>query len=289
MTRATQEVVRAQPIERWSVSYRTDATPLATFVTGVASREDQLRQLSEPALDANVYRLRRAAGHPPDKAEPELVDWVNSSGVTGFVFTPWAGVISEGTVSLDYTDVPQKWAYSGRGQFKNQAYSMTIGLLPRTEATLRFTRLPGAAGFLPGDIDNEITTDTDHEASGRLVLLTPKNGRPGLAGGIEDISGTRRFHSTYLVAGMPLKINLMQTRFSLGYAPNVFKAARHVLEGGFGAVEVSPWRVVAARVEYDTEKTNVGVGVVLPFGLRLRVAALNLETLSVVAGWTHRL
>jgi hypothetical protein len=42
-------------------------------------------------------------------------------------------------------------------------------------------------------------------------------------------------------------------------------------------------------MEYDTEKWNVGVGVALPFGLRLRAAALNLETLSAGAGWTHAL
>jgi hypothetical protein len=211
--------------------------------------------------------------------------------MSGFVFTPWAGVLPERTISVDYTDVPLKWAYSGRGTFANQAYSLTIGLLPRVETSLRFTRLPGAAGALgvdPGE-DNLITTDTDHMASGRLVLLTPTTRRPGLAIGAEDISGTRRFHSTYAVVGMPVKIKLMQSRFSLGYAPHVFTAARHVLDGGFGALEVSPWRVVAARVEYDSEKWNVGAGVVLPLGLRLRVTALNLETLSAGAGWTHKL
>jgi hypothetical protein len=47
--------------------------------------------------------------------------------------------------------------------------------------------------------------------------------------------------------------------------------------------------VVTARLEYDTEKLNAGLGLGLRYGLRLRVQALNLETLSVGVGWTHEL
>lgn len=288
MTRATQQRVRVQPIERWSLNYRTDATPLGVFVPGVASREDYLRQLSETGLEANRFRIARAGARQAAPRDTGEVQWVNAGGVTGFIFTPWAGALAERTISISYTDVPAKWSYSGRDVYVNQAYAMTIGLLPRIEATVRFTRIPGDFGFID-DVDNQLTTDTDHQANGRLVVLTPRNGRPGLALGIEDVSGTRRFHSTYAVVGMPLKIKLMQTRFSLGYAPRVFTAALHVLDGGFGAIEVSPWRAVAARVEYDSEKWNVGSGVVLPLGLQFRVSALNLETLSVGAGWTHKL
>lgn len=289
MTRSTQSPVRMIPIERFPLSYRTDATPVGIFVQGVASREDYLRQLNGPALDANGYRYRRALGLPGPEKKSGPVAWVNASGMTGFIFTPWAGVLPEGTVSLDYTHVPSKWSYSGRGEFVNQAWSMAVGLLPRTEVSLRFTRLPGAKGFDPSDPDNLISTDTDHMASGRLVLLTPTRTRPGLAIGAEDIEGTRRFHSAYLVAGMPFEISCVQSRFSFGYASRVFKAARHVLDGGFGAIEISPWRAVATRVEYDSEKWNVGIGVELPFGFGLRAAALNLETLSAGVGWTHEL
>src|SRR5262249_10198639 len=102
LTRATQQVVRVQPIERFSVTYRTNSTPLGTFVSGVASREDYLRQLSEPALEANRFRLDPA--HPSIWAVPDtgLVPWVNSSGMTGFIFTPWAGVLPNRTVTVDY-------------------------------------------------------------------------------------------------------------------------------------------------------------------------------------------
>jgi hypothetical protein len=89
--------------------------------------------------------------------------------------------------------------------------------------------------------------------------------------------------------GLPYTTKNVQTRFSFGYASRVFTAARHVLDGGFGAFEISPWRAVATRIEYDSEKWNVGLGVSLPYGLKIRAAALNLETLSAGVGWTHEL
>jgi hypothetical protein len=46
---------------------------------------------------------------------------------------------------------------------------------------------------------------------------------------------------------------------------------------------------VAARFEYDTEKINVGLGFDLGFGLRIRAAALNMESLSAGVGWHHKL
>jgi hypothetical protein len=289
MTRATQRPLRVQPIERLPIGYRTDATPVGEFVAGVASREDFLRPLNEASMSANVARFERhRTGAPKPETSREPV-WVNSAGVTGFIFTPWAGVMPERTMSIDYTHLPKKWAYSGRNEFVNQNYSLTLGVLPRVETTLRFTRLPGAAGFLPGDPDNLITTDTDHLVGGRLVLLTPKGLRPGLATGIEDLSGTRRFHAAYLVLGNTFATKNVQSRFSFGYASRVFTAARHVLDGGFGAIEISPWRDVATRIEFDSEKWNVGLGVSLPYGLKIRAAALNLETLSAGVGWTHEL
>jgi len=288
MTRPTKWPVRTLPVATFPISYRTDATPLGISVGGVASREEFLQQLAPASLEANRFRYDRRLGVVPPVVAVKPLDWVNNSGVTGFINTPWANTLTDRTVSVDYTHMPKKWAYDHRGEAVNDNYSLAIGLLPRVEANIRFTRVPGVVGFIP-DPDNLITTDTDHMAGGRLALLTPKGWRPGVAIGAEDVNGTRRFHDSYIVAGVEQEIKDVQTRFSLGYATRVFRAPRYVLDRGFGAVEVSPWRVVAAQAEYDSEKWNVGIGLALPYGLRFRAAALNLETLSVGAGWTHGL
>src|SRR5439155_26421255 len=122
---------------------------------------------------------------------------------------------------------------------------------PRVEVGLRVTRTPGFNPF-GSDPDSRLSTDTDHMASFRVAVLEPRELRPGVALGVEDIEGTRRYHSSYLVSGMPFSIFHVQNRFSLGYAFHVFTASRHVLDGAFGAFEVSPCRAVATRIEYDT-------------------------------------
>jgi hypothetical protein len=292
MTRPTQRAVRVLPVARFPFTYRTETEPLGLHLTGVASREDFLRQLSAPALEAN--RDRYAPPSERRRAQPDErpVDWTTLTGTSGFIVTPWAGTMRDRGIELGYSHIPKKWAFeqfNRTHQHEEEPYYLTLGILPRLEASLRFTRIPGRKGFLPDDPDNQLTTDTDHMASGRLTLLTSRPKRPGVAIGVDDVEGTRRFHSSYLVTGMPFAIFHLQNRLSLGYAPSVFTATHHVLEGGFGAFEVSPWRAVAARVEYDSEKWNAGFGVDLIYGLRLRAAALNMESLSVGASWFHEL
>src|SRR5258706_11552136 len=119
--------------------------------------------------------------------------------------------------------------------------------------------------------------DADRMFSGRVEVLPPKDRRPGFALGIEDMHGTKRFHSTYGVAGMPFDFYRLQSRVTIGYAPRVFTASRRTLDGLFGAYEVTARRTVAAALEYDSEKWNTMLGINLGFGLRARVALLDLE------------
>jgi hypothetical protein len=110
-----------------------------------------------------------------------------------------------------------------------------------------------------------------------------------LALGVEDVRGTRRFHSTYGVAGLPLRIAQMHGRVSLGYAFKALKAGRRTLLGTFGAVEWFPWRLLVMQVEYDTEKWNLGLAAPAPYGIRFRAALLDMESLSVGVGFGHAL
>jgi hypothetical protein len=180
--------------------------------------------------------------------------------------------------------VPRRWAYDLRERHDNHVLYTTMGFLPRTEMTLRWTVFPGYRSF-QDEVPDSRLTDTDEMVSFRLQLLEPRIGRPGLAIGIEDMVGTRRFHSTYGVAGLPWRIQGMHGRATLGYAFVALDATRHVLDGPFGAVEWSPWDRLALQVEHDSEKWNVGLAVTPAFGLRLRAALLDATTLSVGGGF----
>ncbi|TMQ64293.1 MAG: YjbH domain-containing protein [Candidatus Eisenbacteria bacterium] len=290
-TRPVGPPVRVLPVERFSLSYADEAAPVGRYVGEVASREDYLRQLNPPSLADKADRFRGAV-QPKTDTHPT---WgrASMSGMTGFVNTPWCGTIGDRDLEVGYNTIPKAVAYDHRGQFRNDVYYAALGFMPHFEAGLRWTVIPGLKSF--GElVPNSKLTDSDRMLSARVELVAPRVNRPGLAIGIEDARGTRRFHSTYVVTGIPMDIYQLQNRMSLGYAPHIFTASRHVLDGLFGAVEVLPWRFVALALENDTQKWNGLAGFEVGLGLRVRVALLDLERadskrVSLGAGWSHSL
>ena len=294
LTRSAGSRLRIQPVERFGIGYHSRSNPIGIDLAGVASRTEFLRQLDEPSLESNLGLFTRAAGRtqletPPAPAERQhRADLINLTGMTGFVNTPWAGVLTDRRLEVGYSHLPKIWAYDHRGTNDNEIYYVTLGFLPRTEVSARWTVIPGLRSFQDEVPESELT-DTDYMASGRLCLVQPRPNRPGLAVGIEDAKGTRRFHSTYGVAGLPWQIQQVHGHLSMGYAIDAFKAGRRTLLGTFGACEFAPWRMIAAQLEYDTEKWNLGFAVPAPYGIRFRVAWLHMQSLSVGVGFGHSL
>ena len=288
MTRSTGATVRIQPVTRFALDFRETDDLLGRYVDGVASREEMLRQLSAPSLDANRDRYDAALRQSSVARRRGPREWVSFTGMSGFIHTPWAGVLADRDLELGFGFVSREWAYDHRGSNDNQVFYATLGFLPRVETALRWTRIPGYHVFEELAPESRLV-DMDRMASARVALLEPAPGRPGLSVGVEDARGTGRFHSTYAVAGMPFSLAGREFRVAAGYGFRVQEAARRVLDGAFGAAEVAPWAWLRAQVEYDTEKWNAGVGLSPVAGLRLRAALLHLESLSVGVGWSHGL
>jgi len=288
MKRASGNTLRVQPAPRFGLEFRDQDVTFGTFVSGVASREDYLRQLNRTSLEDGRDRYEATLGRPGPDAAARRGDWVSFTGMTGFIHTPWAGVLADRGIELGYGLVPRQWAYDHRGTSENQVYYTTLGFLPRVETALRWTRMPGYHSFEEIAPDSRIV-DVDRMASARVALLLPAPGRPGLSLGVEDIQGQGRFHSAYAVAGLPFALVGWECRVTAGYGFRAFTAARYVLDGAFAAAETAPWHWLRAQMEYDSEKWNAGVGVSPIAGLRVRAALLNLESPSVGVGWSHRL
>lgn len=285
MVRNRPDPVRLQPVERFPLSYRDQAIVFGTELVGAASRSRYLEQTTTTALQANLARYGHGlTGEAPEASSLERPR-VNLHGMTGFVNTPWAGTMADRRIALSYSHTPARWAYDNRGDHANDVYAGTVGFLPGLELSLRWTHIVGLRDFEAIIPDSELP-DLDRTASVRLSLIKPEEGRPGLALGVDDVLGTRRFHSTYAVAGLPTRIFGMHTRLGIGYASKVFTASRYILDGAFGALEVSPWRTVALEIEYDSEKWNVGLDLAPGWGLGVKVAALDFDTASVSAGWS---
>lgn len=284
MTRAAAVPARFQLVERWPFEHRTSESALADPLRGVASREEFLRQLARPTLEANQDRYRLARGPRPDLFAHGGDDWLSWSGMTGFVNTPWAGVESDRQFEAGYAQVPARWAYDQRKLHDNQIYSVTVGFLPHVEGSLRATAFPGLRTF-ETELPESRLTDVDEMVSGRVELLSATARHPGLAIGVEDVQGTRRFNSTYAVTGMRWQAGALSGRVSAGWAPTWLTAIHHTLDGGFGAAEVAVARGAALQAEYDSEKWTLAVAGRLPYGLRVRAALLGLTHASFGGGF----
>jgi len=289
MTRSTGSWLRVQPAPRFAIDFRDQDVTAGGFVDGVAAREEFLRQLSRTSLADGAAAYDARLGGPVvnrSRAQRAMSDaWVSFTGTTGFINTPWAGVIPDRTLEASFASIPRAWAYDHRGTNENQLFSSTLGFLPRVETSLRWSRIRGYHSFQEIVPDSRLV-DIDRMASVRVALLAPRPGLPGLAVGIDDARGQRRFHSTYAVTGMPFSIAGLQGRLAAGYGFRIFTAMRYVLDGAFGAAELSPLPWLRGQLEYDSEKWNAGLGLSPWAGLRLRAALLHLQSLSLGAGWS---
>jgi hypothetical protein len=289
MTRSTGSWLKVQPAPRFAIDFRDQDVTSGEFVDGVASREEFLRQLSRTSLADGAAQYDARLGGPMvnrSRAQRAMSDaWVSFTGTTGFINTPWAGVIPDRMLEAGYASIPRAWAYDHRGTNENQLFSTTLGFLPRIETSLRWSRIRGYHSFQEIVPDSRLV-DIDRMASVRVALLAPRPGLPGLSLGIDDARGQRRFHSTYAVTGMPFSIAGIQGRLAAGYGFRIFTAVRYVLDGTFGAAELSPLSWLRAQLEYDSEKWNAGLGLNPWAGLRLRAALLHLQSLSLGAGWS---
>jgi len=289
MERPTNQTVRVLPVDRFTFSYREESLPVGIPVANVASREEFLRQLDRSAIGSEPDRWEAArAGRKYSKPQNNRNSWVSMIGMSGFINTPWAGVLPDKAVEFGYNKIPKEASYAYRDEHSNEVYYGALGFLPHFEAGLRWTVMPGSRPFefLVPESDY---TDRDRMFSARLELLEARKNRPGVAIGVEDFHGTRRFHSSYAVAGIPFDIYRLQNRVTLGYAPRVFRAGGRTLDGLFGACEVSVMRRAVTAIEYDTEKANASLGIDLGFGIKARLALFDLKHVGVGAGWSKAL
>ncbi len=216
-------------------------------------------------------------------------------GMTGLLNIPVAAVAPEGTFHLGYNLIDRDQSYEGRGTLDNRVYFLTMGFLPRTEVSIRATVLPGESHIEGLEADG-----VDRMGSGRILLLEEATaespGRsdwlswPAVAVGMDDLKGTRRYHSLYCVATKSIRRREagLGGSISAGYGFRTFRAGRYLLDGEFGGADIYFGKWVDFIVEYDSEKWNGGLRLFPAFPLTAQLALLNFETPSGGVAWTHR-
>ena len=214
---------------------------------------------------------------------------VGMSGLSGYINVPSAEVLQDGTLEFGYNVFAQRWAYDHRGRFSNNAYFATLGFVPRVEAMVRVTAVPGLISYTEEDSSSNLT-DADRMWAGKWQVVRGSGLAPDVAVGTEDPLGTRRFHAIYVVAGRRLRVAGAEFRVDAGVAPRLVKhVTNYTLHGGFAAAEVRPIPWAAFAAEFDTEKWNVGFKARAPLGLTGRLVWLNGRTLTGGLGLRLRL
>jgi len=204
------------------------------------------------------------------------------NGMTGLVNTPTAEVLPDASVRLSAAQIDEKWAFHGRGRMDNRVFAVTLGFLPRTEVSIRATWLPGLSLLEIRD-----ATVVDRLAGGRFLVLREGARTPALAVGIDDVRGTRLFHSSYGVVTKTLSPARPLLRVSVGYGTRLIHAGEYVLDGTFGGGEAG-WGPVSALLDFDSEKWNSGARLTAFGRVSVGFALLDLDTPSGTLAWDHR-
>ena len=215
---------------------------------------------------------------------PALAGSPSLGGMTGLFNVPTADVSSDGTFLFGYNVIDRHWAYEGREHIDNRIWFLTVGFLPRVEVSVRATALPGES------LIEEVPVDAvDRSASARLRILD-ESVWPAISVGIDDVKGTRRFHSLYGVATRTLKAGSFPVRaqISAGYGLRTLDAARYLLDGGFGGVDLQVGDWISGIAEYDSEKWNGGIRLRILSRIDAQLAFLNMETASGGVSIRHR-
>jgi hypothetical protein len=165
----------------------------------------------------------------------------------------------------------------------NEVWFLAVRFLPRVESSIRATVLPELSL-----LEGEEAPAVDRLASARVLLLEERGLRPAVAAGVDDVRGTRLYHSLYLVGTKSFGVGPPMLRATLGYGVDPIEANLYVLRGVFGGVEaeVRPW--ARALLDFDTEKWNSGVALTAFGRLSAQFVLLHLDTPSGALAWTHR-
>ncbi|HYV51360.1 MAG TPA: YjbH domain-containing protein [Dongiaceae bacterium] len=238
-------------------------------------------------LSGIMFALNAAVlfGAPPDtlaawQMPPSLI------GMTGLINTPTADVLPSGGLRLGAGFLDKDWAYHARGKSDNYHYYLTFGFVSRVEVSIR-------ASYFPDDQLDTATSEkgtVDRGGNARVLVLTEDRIRPAVAFGMDDVRGTRRFHSLYGVGSKTfvIKPELIRVRLSAGYAPDWIEAKDHNLFGGFGGGEVTVGKWASWAIDYDTEKWNTCFRLFAFSRVTAYLALLNFEGSAGGVSWTHQ-
>ena len=181
------------------------------------------------------------------------------AGATGLIRVPSADVVGDGEMRITWTPPPSDRESPGMGG--SSTYSMTVGMLPRSELTFAM----GEAEFAH-----------DMTFAAKLQLREQSGGRPALAVGVVDMkrTGFADRPTGYVVATK----RMSDDRLALSLGGAIGESSGVMAGVGY---RLTP--ALELQAEYDTRGVNVGVAARLGKRLWLRAAAVDVGTAITAA------
>jgi hypothetical protein len=182
---------------------------------------------------------------------------IDTDGQSGILVTPTAEVVDDGGVVFSIAKHLSR-TLEARGDTVARTYSVTIGYLPRVEATARFTDYPNAP-----DLSNGLPNFQDRSAAVKWQLAHDDDW--SFAIGATDIGGeSRKDETVYGVASYRLD----DVTLSGGLGTDK-------LEGAFGSIKWEADKRVTLLAEHDTQDFNYGIELAPLKGVRIKAGVVN--------------
>ena len=201
-------------------------------------------------------------------------------GATGLIHIPSAYIPTWATFDIGFTHYSSKASLTYEaGEAPERVLIGSVAFLPRAELSFKLTR----------PYSNLVKDSTkwetyygigDRSISLRVQLVKERTQLPAIVIGIQDPFSASSFFSTnYIVLSKKYQLGKIPILANIGYgtsfeALEIRLAKSEFLRGLFGGVQVH-WKAFDGKIEYDTQRLNIGIGYRLKDILFFNVALIE--------------
>jgi hypothetical protein len=186
-------------------------------------------------------------------------------GVTGLIKIPDASIIDTGKCMLG-GNYFKEYVKSDNKLIQASAWSVTvnIGFHSRFEIGGRVAGFPELITNDPNKINDYYN---DRCINFKFIILKEKKFLPQIAIGSQDLIGTRKYNTTYLVCSKSIKsLKMLNFNFIAGYGSDISTFLYEnsewnvkFLNGFFGGISTTISEYGIINLEYDSRDINLGV------------------------------
>lgn len=172
------------------------------------------------------------------------------------IVLPTAETRSDARLTIGYGQKPNEVSSPYQGfnpaAARDEIYAITLQFIPRL--SLHYRQSFKRADFLQATGDRVL--------GAQITALKEKGLRPGLALGIRDAGGTRKHHTTYVVATKGVDLGKLRASVTAGYSKEIFDASFLEMEDGvFGGLNIRAGDRIELLADYDTRYLYAGARV----------------------------